>query len=230
MAKKIITICNAGKERSRILAASLDELLSKSGWEVVARGTYGLIDDNKGVPIKYGWVPPRGFVDLMKREISYPNYPSQMLSEKEAEEAKYIIAMDSTVAERAKKKFPKHAHKVILALEAVKEEDNPFDPYLGKDIPDAWGGHLSKKVWKCLQDKDPEQRVRKLEREFGSLDSEIRDYARNYDGGSPTEIMKIPKQLREYMGHNIDTDEAYLEEAKLLKKVARALHQKGYFK
>ncbi len=230
-------LCNAGKERSRILAASLESVLSKNGWkgEVLARGTYGLGNDEKGIATKYGWVPPEGFVNLLRQKgINLPSYPSQMVTEQEAEEAEYLIAVDTIIAKRARQAFPRHSSKVLVALNAIDPSDNPFHKYLGYNIPDAWGGHLSGKAREVLHEETSHEiKLKNLADLIGhEPDEEVVAFVKNYnpDSTSPTDIKLIPPQLRDYMGRKLDSDEAYLHEVDNLKQISEAMHKRGYFK
>ena len=229
----VYTVCNGGKERSRILASILEKELTENdvgGLEVKARGSYGLGNDDKGVETKYGWTPPEGFVNLMKKKgIKLHTYESQMLTKNEIAHADVVVAVDPTIAKRIKDAYPEYSTKVVTALEAIGEGNSPFYDYLGHSIPDAWGGHLSKNVRDILHSKQehPEKISRLTTILGGELNEEEKSYIQNYDSTSldndPTDIKRIPKRLRDYMGKPIESDEAYLEEGEHLKKVAKHL-------
>jgi len=237
--KTIYTVCNAGKERSRGLASAIDQYYHGIGEKVsvIARGSFGLgkEDEKKSMSTKYGWTPPPGFVEVMaKGGLEFHTYESQVLTEEEAKKAHRIVAVDPLVASRVMGAFPDYAGKVVNALEILGKEHNPFPDFLGgASLPDAFAGYLADNVRKVLHSaKDPAERVRAVERTLERrLGQEEAEFARNYDPRNPTnpnEVMKIPAGLRHYLGHALDSEAAYLAEAKVLKEIGEKLAKGGH--
>src|SRR3989344_2651204 len=111
MKREIYIVCNAGKERSRVLASALDSHYKsrEEDVSVVARGSFGLgeNDGQNSLATKYGWVPPEGFVKVMKRGgLELHAYESQMLTEEEARRAAKIVTVDPLVTRRVREAFP----------------------------------------------------------------------------------------------------------------------------
>jgi protein-tyrosine-phosphatase len=239
MKREVYTVCNAGKERSRGLAGALDRNYKDSGEEasVLARGSFGLgeNDDKNSLSTKYGWVPPEGFVEVMaKGGLELPTYESQILTEEEARRATKVVTVDPLVTKRVREAYPEYAGKVVNALEVLADEDNPFPAYLGGDsIPDAYCGYLSSDVRSALHStQDSRERLREvgnvLERDLDEAETE---FTKNYNVNNPVNpnaIMEIPRGFCEYLGHELDSEEAYLAEAKALSEIASNLLTGGH--
>lgn len=237
--KEVYVVCNAGKERSRTLASALDAHYRSSGENVsvIARGSYGLGEDDRrnSLSTKYGWVPPQGLIDVMAEGgVDFHDYESAILTEDEAERASKIIVVDPLIASRVKGAYPKHAGKVVNALEVLADEDHPFPKYLGGDsIPDAYCGHLGGGIRAAIHSTDdPHERLRRVSEVLGRelADNEV-EFVNNYDLGNPVNpnaVMEIPEGLRDYVGHGLDSKEAYLAEAEILSSVASKLLERGH--
>ncbi|GEM_PF-4866455 len=239
MKKEIYVVCNAGKERSRVLASALDRHYKSQGEEasVVARGSFGLgeNDAQNSLATKYGWVPPKGFVEVMKRGgLELHTDASQILTKEEAQRATKIVTVDPLVTKRVREAYPECAGKVVNALEVLADDKNPFPDYLGgRSIPDANCGYLASDVRSALHSfRDSQERLIAVR---GALKRDLNEaettFVNNYDIDNPVnpnEVMNIPRGFCDYLGHELDSESAYLAEAKALSLIVSHLLNEGH--
>jgi len=204
--KQIYLVCNAGRERSRMLASAINDEL---GLEVAKfRGSTGFNGSYESKDFEYEWVPSEGFIDLVGKEgLRMSKEPSQVITLGEIVGFEPVLALDRFVANRLNTYLPSAVPRssIITVTDYLHENNlqfsNPFPDYLKGSIPDAHVGYIEPTI---------------LQRGLRENNSSIIALHAMQD---PLKLRDIPLEFRTYLGEIPDSDEAYRKEAGVMLKL-----------